>query len=295
MKLMPSGLVRVIARQVLITKKNSPHIFFVAGLGGSIVSTVMACKATLKLDETLEEVKKDIQDVKNAHADTSIRQQDGQYARDMAAMYGRTVSRVGKLYGPSVLVGVASMGALTGSHVQLARRNSALTATVVAVTKAFDEYRDRVRDEYGQEKELDIYRGVRNEKIPGQKELVKVKNGPGGSPYSRLFDAANSTAWVKHPEYNAMFLRANQAYMNDRLRSRGHVLLNDVFDSLGMERTDIGSIVGWVREGEGDGDGYIDFGLFEAYNQDFLNGHEQNVWLDFNVDGVVNHLIGRQK
>jgi hypothetical protein len=67
---------------------------------------------------------------------------------------------------------------------------------------------------------------------------------------------------------------------------------------LGFERSMAGQVVGWV---DGNGDGYVDFGIFGAKIQgdealvaerlDFLNGQTDSVILDFNVDGIVYDLI----
>ena len=56
---------------------------------------------------------------------------------------------------------------------------------------------------------------------------------------------------------------------------------------LGFPHTSAGAVVGWVR---GNGDGYVDFGLMDFYsnaNRLFHEGFEPNIWLDFNVDGVI--------
>ena len=66
-------------------------------------------------------------------------------------------------------------------------------------------------------------------------------------------------------------------------------MLNDAYDKLGLDRTVPGAVVGWVWDGEGDN--MIDFGLYNPVNERFLSGHEQAVWLDFNVDGVVYEQI----
>jgi hypothetical protein len=75
------------------------------------------------------------------------------------------------------------------------------------------------------------------------------------------------------------------------LQARGHVFLNEVYDALGIPRSQAGAVVGWVR---GQGDGYIDFGLFNSENdraRDFVNGYERSILLDFNVNGVIYDLI----
>ncbi len=53
-------MTRSIGRTVLTAKKNSPHIFFVGGVVGVVGSAVLACRATLKLEEKLDEIKNDV-------------------------------------------------------------------------------------------------------------------------------------------------------------------------------------------------------------------------------------------
>lgn len=281
MKLIPHVVTRTVARQILKTKKNSPHIFFVGGVVGVVGSTVLACRATLKLEPVLDEISQDMKMVKNTNNLTN--QTESEYYRDLGRMYGRSAFKLGKLYGPSLAVGTVSIAALTGSHVQLTRRNAALTATLAAVSKAYEDYRLRVQEEIGKDRELEIYRDIRDEKIEGQKELVKATPG-GWSPYARCFDESNVN-FVKDSELNRIFIECQLNYFNHRLQTHGHVFLNEVYDHLGFERTREGSVVGWLRDGKGDG--YVDFGIFEAYNTRFLTGSERAVWLDFNVDGVM--------
>lgn len=282
MKFVPHSVTRAVARKALTAKKNSPHIFFGIGVVGVIGSTIMACRATLKVEEIVDEGKADVEAVKKAGPYAS----EQAYYRDLACVYSRTGARLGRLYGPAALVGVASIAALTGSHVQLTRRNSALTFTLAAVSKAYDEYRVRVREEIGEKRELDIYQGTRTEKreIDGKKQDVEVRDSQGFSPYARLFDEA-SPNWQKNAELNRIFIQCQQNYANYRLQANGHVFLNEVYDAIGLERSPAGAVVGWVLGGEGDD--FIDFGIDEVRNAAFVNGLERNVWLDFNVDGVV--------
>ena len=86
---------------------------------------------------------------------------------------------------------------------------------------------------------------------------------------------------------NRLTVQMTQNYYNARLQTRGHVFLNEVYDAFGIERSSAGSVVGWVLDSDGPGDNYIDFGMFEAYNRDFVNGQERSILLDFNVDGVI--------
>lgn len=263
-------LTRVVGRKSLVVKKNAPHIFFVGGIVGVVGSTVLACRATLKLTDTLDEIEKDIEQARGTD-------------EDLTRAYIRSGAKLGRLYGPAVGVGVVSIGALSGAHINLTRRNTALMAAYTALQTFHESYRDRVRDELGSVRELDLHQGVVETKNDDG-EIAKLRDPNGLSPYARMFDEYSSS-WTKDPEINRIFVKCQQDYMNDLLRARGHVFLNDVYDALGIERSRAGAVVGWLMNGEGDS--YVDFGIFDPSNSPFVNGWETSVLLDFNVDGVI--------
>lgn len=287
MKYVPKAVTKAVARKIHQAKRNSPHIFFAAGVVGVIGGAVLASRATLKLEETLDEIKEDIDAVK----DMSIRAglQDPGYTeqdhyKDLGYVYGKSAIAVVKLYGPSVLVGVVSIAALTGSHIQLTRRNTALTVTLAGISKAFDEYRGRVRKEVGEPREKELYQNIEVVEHKGEQIIRKIDNTNALSQYAVIWDEG-SIRWKKDPELNRMFLQHQQNYHNDILHTRGFVFLNEVYEALGLPLTTKGQIVGWMIHG--DGDNYIDFGLFESRSAAFINNQERSIVLDFNVDGVI--------
>lgn len=275
-------MTRTLGRAVLQTKKNSPHIFFAAGVVGVAGSAVLACRATLKLEKELDHIKSEVDFVKAA---PGISDQERQ--RLLAVKYGRGAGRLIRLYGPSLALGAAGVAALAGSHVQLVRRNSAISGALALVSQAYDDYRGRVRDEVGEEKELDIFRSITTQEVIEDGKKHKIKSvGGGRSPYARIFDES-SPYWQNDPELNLMFLRCIQQYWNDRLHAYGHVFLNEVYEALGFEHTSPGAVVGWIRNETHDpakGAGFIDFGIYDLTNGRFVNGMEKSVLLDFNVD-----------
>ena len=281
------------ARQLLIGKKHSPTILFVGGIVGAVTSTVLACRATLKLDEVLEETQNDMHNAKQLHDSGHTDYPEVEYKRDMTILYIRTGVKIVKLYGPAVILGASSIAALTGSHKILNTRNAALTAAYATIDKAFGEYRQRVVDELGEDADRQFRYASETRTIveetdqgPKTSDVVRVApNTPSG--YARFFDEV-SPNWSPTPEYNLLFLRCQQNYANDMLKARGHVFLNEVYDQLGLERSKSGAVVGWVL-GK-DGDNFIDFGVFDGANpraRDFVNGREGSILLDFNVDGVI--------
>jgi hypothetical protein len=274
MKFIPQGVTRSVGRTVLQTKANSPHIFFALGIAGVVTSGVLACRATLKLRETLDAIEADV--------DASEELKD---PKDKAYVYVRAGLQLGKLYGPSIIVGAVSIAALSGSHIQLTRRNTALMAAYATLQKAFEEYRTRVEEQLGSEKEQELYLGAKDEGKGKTKSVV-----PGNwSPYARFFDEA-CAEWKRDPELNRLYIQCQQNYLTQLLLTRGHVFLNEAYDALGLDRTREGSVVGWVYPSE-TGDNYISFGMHRLQNANFLDGTEPNILLDFNVDGVIYNLI----
>lgn len=278
MSLISPSLSRPIFRAALSIRKASPNLLFAGGVVGVVAGSVLACRATLKLPEALDNMQNEIDDVK------SMEKED---ARDLVYVYAKNVAHIGRLYAPAIMVGAASIGALTGSHVTLNRRNAGLTAAYAALSTAYDEYRARVSAELGEDREMDIYNAPfeKPDNVPVKEELTPAPANPNKhSPYARFFDEG-SINFEKNAELNLLFVKCQQNYANHLLQARGHLFLNEVYDMLGIGRSQAGQVVGWVIGEEGDN--YVDFGLYELQNSRFINGYEPAILLDFNVDGVI--------
>ena len=288
-------------------KKHSPEILAVAGTVGVVASTVMACKATTKLHDILEDSKNQVNQVHEVLENKSIPAEkysgeDGK--KDIAVIYTQTTLKVVKLYAPAVILGALSLTSILTSNNILRKRNVALAAAYTAVDKGFKEYRSNVIERFGKDLDRELRFNVKAKEIEetvvnekGEEETVKkVVNEAtiGKSEYARFYDDG-CKGWEKDPEYNLMFLRHVQDYLNDLLRTRGHVFLNEAYDQLGIPRTKAGAIVGWVyNEKNPVGDNYIDFGIYDPKDEkarDFVNGYERVILLDFNVDGPILDLI----
>lgn len=279
---------------MLSLKSNAPRLLFVSGIAGVVASTILACRATLKLSQTVDTFNQDLEGVKSFNPEITQGRGDtyskSNYHRDLAIVYAKGTYSLVKLYSPAIIVGSFSIAALTGSHVTLTRRNAALTAAYSALQASYDSYRARVKEELGEDKERDIYQNARTEKvtIDGKTQDLRLVDPNKHSPYARFFDEG-SPNWQKNPELNRIFVQCQQNYANNLLHARGHVFLNEVYDMLGIDRSQAGQVVGWVVGDEGDN--YIDFGIFETHNAGFVNGWERSILLDFNVDGVVYNKI----
>jgi hypothetical protein len=300
MKLVPDAIARKVASQQLLASKHSPRILFVGGVVGMVGSTVLACRATLKLEDVLDEIDhnrvrahraKELVDSGQANPNTTYT--DAELRKDLTIITVRGVGNVVKLYAPSVLLGGASIFALTKSHNILQERNLALTAAYAAIDGAFTRYRERVIDRYGEDADRDLRYDseevdVLDEETGRITTTTRVIGAP-GSEYARFYDEVSSRNFSHDPDINLLFLRNVQNYMNDRLKARGHVFLNEVYDELGLSHTEAGAVVGW-RWSKNSGDDFIDFGIWDGTQEvvnDFFNGREGAILLDFNVDGVI--------
>ena len=288
-------------------KKHSPEILVVAGVIGTVTSAVMACKATLKVNDVIDETKETIETIHDCIG-KGLKTADGEeYTqevanKDLVIVYIQTGWKFAKLYGPAVLLGVASIGCMVGSNHILRKRNIALGAAFTAMDKSFKEYRGRVIEKFGK----DLDRELRfNTKAKQIEETVVDENGKEStvtktveivdpnvthSIYSVVFCEGN-TGWTKNAELNKVFLLQQQNYANDKLRLNGVLTLNEVYDMIGAPRTAYGQLAGWVyTEDSSVGDNFVDFGIFDINSEkkcDFINGIERSIILDFNCIGNI--------
>lgn len=284
------------ALTLLKGQKHSPAILFGAGVIGVIGTTVLAARATLKLEEVLEETQENLALAKRTVDSKNPKYSEEDHKRDVVIIYTQGVLKVARLYWPTIALGAASIAMLAGSHNILNRRNAALTAAYASIKRGFDDYRKRVEAEIGPDAERRLRHGIDEREIIEETETgpqpktIQTASKHGRSPYARFYSKETApNSFQPRSDYNLTFLQAQQNMANHRLESRGYVLLNDIFDGLGMERTPEGCVVGWLRSDKSDGDGYISFGIFDEEDRfyDFMVGNENSILLDFNVDGIV--------
>ena len=303
---MKEKLMKTYKKVELKAIKHSPEILAGVGVVGVVGSLVMACKATTKLSDILENSKEQLDKIKEVAADPAYEEKYSQddAKKDTTITYVQTAMKVTKLYAPSVILCAGSLGCLLASNNILKKRNAALSAAYMTVDKSFKEYRKRVADRFGEEVEKEIRYNIKAEEITkvdenGNEvtETVKVMDGTDDpnsySDYARFFDES-CAAWQNDAEYNLTFLKAQQQYANDLLKARGRLFLNEVYRMLGIDETKAGQVVGWVYNPDNPtGDNFVDFGIYNMQRERvraFVNGYEPNILLDFNVDGVIWNL-----
>lgn len=287
----PLFATRLAGNSQLFWKKSGPTVLTGVGVVGIPVAMVLTAAASIKVANTLPGIRLHIATAE-LEAKEAGKDEKGQ-AHAVAKAQVEMGLQIAKVYSPAIGVAGVSIACLVISHGMMKHREAQLVGAFVALEAGFKAYRARVAEKLGETEELELYRGAKlriSESDEGTSCIIDYDD-TSPSIYAKFFDES-CTNWSKSPEYNLTFLRAQQNWANDKLRAQGHLFLNEVYDALGMTRTQAGQIVGWVWDADkhGTGDGYVDFGIYQIAdpnNRAFVNGLEHTVGLDFNCDGVI--------
>ena len=302
-------ITRKLGRLQLTAEKYAPEILLGVGLVGIVATVVMASKATLNAKNILDDhnEKMDTIDAAMNEANGGPQYTHEDEVKTKAIVYIQTGLAFSKLYGPTVGVGVLSIASILASHGIMKRREVGLIAAYNLLKEVHDNYRKRMQEQLGEDIEKDFHLGTQDETRTvtatdeeGKKTKIKettkgmYNNDSPAALYSRFFDESNPN-YKDDRLLNKAFLLGQQRYANDILRIRGHLYLNEVYESLGFPHTVEGAVVGWVvkdpdvMKAEGR-DGYVDFGIFDVFNdpgREFVNLTNPTILLNFNVDGLM--------
>lgn len=305
-----TNITRGLSKAGFELKKHSPEILAVGGTIGIVGTVVIACTATTKVSAIMEEHNKEVAQVHECLENPDIPEEkynEEDSKKDLAIIYTKTGMKLVKLYAPAIILGAVSLTCLLSSNNILRKRSVALAAAYSIVDKNFKEYRGRVIERFGEALDHELRYDVKSKEIEetvvnedGEEEVVKktvpVASNKMYSDYARFFDDG-CAGWTKSAEKNLYFLRQQQDWANEKLKSQGYLFLNDVYEMLGIPKSKAGQIVGWLydpKRAEQVGDGYIEFGIYDMWKEncrDFVNGYERTILLDFNVDGNIYDLL----
>lgn len=204
---------------------------------------------------------------------------------------------------PAAIVGAATITMIYFSNSISKKRLAAMGAAYATLQTAFDGYKRTMVEALGKESVDKILKPKLPNVGKSAEEILSSDNKSDAanvadavvnslkalSPYTRIIAEESSTCWDPNEDYTYQNLASVQLWANRRLERKGHLFLNEVFDQLGLSRTREGAIVGWLKNGEGDG--YVSFGDFDAsiyrVPSDDYTRVDSNFIVDFNVDGVI--------
>lgn len=275
---------RLAGRAGLVLSKHAPTILTAAGTAGFIGTTILASKATLKVEETISEEAALLVKVHEAHEAGKLEDKDALH--DKVVLYTRMTTKLAKLYAPALILGAASIVSLATGHGIMLKRNASLAAAYAAVDQAFKTYKKKVESKFGKDAVIDALVSTAEEDLTkNELTMEAIAAVDGVSPYGVIFDETNNN-WSADEDLSMLHLKCQQQYANDILQTRGHIFLNEVYKMLGFPHTPAGAVTGWVK---GNGDDFVDFNIFEGtFEGEDEKGRTVTKWaLDFNVDGVM--------
>lgn len=293
-------------------------VLLAGGLAGMTAGAVLACvKSVKEVPATLAEESEALAEAKETQDGRKIARQAIVSAVKIARHYiiPATIFSIG---------GVSVVMAKQHEHKKLI----AVAGAYNSLLAAYEQYRKRVIEAEGEEQDRKYIHGETDIEIVEEKEgkngkkrkttkIVKaIGSGDSESLYHRHFCRATSSQWIDDPMYNFQYLKVAEQNFNNKLQAQGYVLLSDVYDTLGfeLEGHSNAAMVGWIL---GDGDNYIDFGIYSPNHSlsmrsenntsmavasgmqkpeiskpvDDINWadaeYEGSFWLDFNCDGII--------
>ena len=303
---------------IFAMKRNAPTILLWVGIGTGAACVGKACYDTAKKTvPLLTKAKNDISEVKaSVSGGESVTEETlAEAKKKQMDICLRTAGKLALIYMPSAAIGMVSVASLITSHNIAHKRILGLSAAYATLNSQFRNYCIGVYEKYGAEADADIANGIETEIVEKEvtdengevhkvteKKKVTTLEPEAMNLYTRFFDRGNQD-WDDDPDIRRLFLEAKERTANMMLENRGYLLLNDVYKLLGFPPTRAGYVVGWLRDDNENPNhhGYVNFGwkdISNNYSRALLNGYEECVILNFNVEGpildkaVENHILG---
>ena len=287
---------RAICKTGLAMRNHKGDILFGVGLIGFGLTIAGVCAATYKFTPELDNATKEIEKI---NASTELPEEKKQ---EEIVKVRKKVSRIAVHYywKPMVIAGITVLG-FTGAQLDVKEKCNNYAMMYSGLLGTFASYRKNVIAEEGKEKDLEYLFGKKTEEVTtiadDGSEVVEYKKKllTDGSEAKKIASRAQTLIfdmhcdqWTKSPNHNKYLILQVQEYLNNRLRLKGYIFLNEVYRALGAPETEAGQYVGWIYDARNPvGDNYIDFGLYSDCNQRFLDGLEPSCILEFNVDGII--------
>lgn len=210
------------------TVRHAPEILTGAGIAGMITFGILAVKETPKALKCIEEEKKRLSDELGEPVDklTPV----------------ETVKATWKCYIPAAVTCVVSTACLIGASSVNARRNAALVTAYKLSETALAEYRDKVIETIGEKREQTVREKVAEEQVKknpaSTNEVIMTGNGN-----TRFYDPMSGRHFMANIE---KVKKAENELNNVMLHSiTGYASLNDFYDELDLQHTEVGDQFGW--------------------------------------------------
>ncbi len=298
----------------LFIKAHAPEIMVGSGVPGAVVTVITACKATGKAHEILEVKEEALSDNDKCYESQLLTRNE--YEDNVRLINRNAKWALVRAYTPTATGLVASVILVLGGYKMINGRLVKTAAAYKILEDGFGRYRENVRDEFGEDVDWRMLNSVRPERLEAaekereanreaeadrkrKKRVHEKRRTAHQEVYSKFFDQY-SDRWQRRwtPDQVWEYLRQKQREANDMLNVRKHIFLNEVYDLLGLDRTEEGAVVGWILT-KSNPNSFVDFGLDampEEERRRFLDAERNEdikIWLHFNPDGLIYNMIDK--
>lgn len=268
----------------IILKAKSPEILIGAGIVLVLGGTYMACRATSKAKDVIQNRNDEIEEIKYRAEEELGQLPANCQEQEVKAVYKEAKSdifvahvRCGweltKLYAPAIAMEAAGIGCFLGAHGIMRKRNAALMAAYEATDKAYR----RLKEERDKGLITDGVECKEGEKIV-EKKTEEQKNCPFDSdlgPWAFVFDE-DCNVWKPSDSTLLMEAKAVERSLTNRLNAGRTIFLNDIRTAFGEDIPGPnleGQIICWDKTL---GDTEIDLGL--PRSEDYIFG--KSFWIN---------------
>lgn len=203
---------------------NSPVILTVIGVVGTVGTALLTHKATLKADRLYEHSAR----TRNTSDEFGVKER---------------IKLVGPCYIPPVLSAAGTIGAIVMANRIGSKRAAAIAAAYTISEKAYSEYREKVVEKFGEQKERNMREELAQDQINRNpmNESNVVLVGDGDVLCCDLFSGRYHRSSVEA-------LKKAQNDTNYEILNYGYASLTDFYDRVGLPRTDVSDEVGWNQD-----------------------------------------------
>lgn len=291
-----SNLTRAVAAAKLVAKAHAPTIMVVSGVVSMGASVITASKKTLKVEEVLERHVPDLEKIKQGKELDLPSYDSNAQLKDLTVVYTHVGMDLTKLYFVPGVLFIGGAALVFGGHRVMLKRNATLAIAFTGLQKAFDAYRQNVRDEFGDTADQGMLNGYKEVEVyddkSGKTQTIRTRDWDNveNDPYNKVFSAETSDQFINDLGVNKLFIANQQRMANIKLGLDGYLYLNDVYESLGMRKTDVGQVCGWKERRLPDGSRdipFIDLGLDKPMPDDWKYTANNEIYLDINCQGLI--------
>lgn len=248
------NLQRLAQRSKIYLRKSSPTILSCIGAVGVVATSALAVRATPKA-------------LRKIRADSKINHDgDTEAYSKLEAVRSAWVC-----YIPAAISGTATIFCIFGANVLNKRQQAALTSAYALLNDSYNNYKDKLRELYGEEAHQKIVDAIAAEKA---KDVYITADGICEST-SLSFDERNpddvrlfyDTFSRRYFESTIAQVLEAEYHLNRNWSLGGDVCVNDFYNFLGIEPIDGGDYLSWFYE---DGISWIDFNHRKTVLEDGL-------------------------